>query len=212
MKRKEFSPKRKDRIKIVRGILEGIILIGLLVLAIKSIFTLSEYTPYEYNSINSGEDNGFITISYFGVDRNGTNTLISTDALENQLKALKENGYVTITQQDVLDYYNEGKKLPPKALLLLFEDGRVDTAIFSEKIMEKYNFKATMLTYADKLSKKDSKLLKGKDLKKLVDSTYWELGTNGYRLEYINVFDNDDNYLGELTTDEFIKASNTIKR
>ncbi|MFU7517083.1 glycoside hydrolase [Clostridium sp. HCS.1] len=212
MKRKEFSPKKKDRVKIVRGILEGIILIGLLVLAIKSIFTLSEYSPYEYNSINSGEDNGFITISYFGVDRNGTNNLISTDALENQLKALKENGYVTITQQDVLDYYNEGKKLPPKALLLLFEDGRTDTAIFSQKIMEKYNFKATMLTYADKLSKKDSKFLKGKDLEKLVDSTYWELGTNGYRLEYINVFDNNQNYLGELTIDEFVKASNTINR
>ena len=211
MKRKEFSPKRKDRIKVVRSILEGIILLALLIVTLKSVFTFSEYSPYKEDIINNGEDKGFIAISYFGVDRNGTNTLISTEALENQLKALKENGYVTITQQDVLDYYNEGKELPPKSLLLLFEDGRKDTAIFSQKIMEENNYKATMLTYADRFYKNDSKFLKAKDLKKLVDSTYWELGTNGYRLEYINVFNSDKNYLGELTTDEFVKLSKTIR-
>ncbi|MDU5105845.1 glycoside hydrolase [Clostridium sp.] len=211
MKRKEFSPKRKDRIKVVRSILEGIILVALLIVTLKSVFTFSEYSPYKEDIINNGKDKGFIAISYIGVDRNGTNTLISTEALENQLKALKENGYVTITQQDVLDYYNEGKELPPKSLLLLFEDGRKDTAIFSQKIMEENNYKATMLTYADRFYKNDSKFLKAKDLKKLVDSTYWELGTNGYRLEYINVFNSDKNYLGELTTDEFVKLSKTIR-
>ncbi len=210
MKHKEFSPEKKDRKKAIRGTIQALILIVILLLVIKSIFTFSMYSPY-YSSNTSG-DRGFITISYFGVDRNGTNTLISTEALNNQLKALKENGYVTITQQDVLDYYNGKKILPRKALLLLFEDGRRDTAIFSQKIMEEYNFKATMLTYADKFSKKDPKFLMPKDLKELVDSSYWELGTNGYRLEYINVFDKDENYLGELTSIEFSEASNKIRR
>ncbi len=211
MKHKEFSPEKKDRKKIIRGSIQGVILIVLLIIVIKAIFTFKEYKPYDSNSINT-VDNGFIAISYFGVDRNGTNTLISTESLDNQLKALKENGYVTITQQDVLDYYKNGKLLPEKALLLLFEDGRTDTAIFSQKIMEEYNYKATMLTYADKFSKIDSKFLMPKDLKKLVKSTYWELGTNGYRLEYINVFDKEKNYLGELTSIEFSKLSNTIRR
>ena len=210
MKRKEFSPEKKDRKKVIRGTVQALILVFLLVLVIKAIFTFSKYSPYE--AVNSSEENGFIVISYFGVDRNGTNTLISTESLENQLKALKENGYVTITQQDVLDYYDDGKVLPNKALLLLFEDGRRDTAIFAQKIMEKYNFKATMLTYADKFSKKDPKFLMPKDLKELVDSSYWELGTNGYRLEYINVFDKDENYLGELTPIEFSEVSNKIRR
>ena len=35
MKRKEFSPKRKDRIKVVRSILEGIILVALLIVTLK---------------------------------------------------------------------------------------------------------------------------------------------------------------------------------
>jgi hypothetical protein len=212
MKYKEISPKRKDKKKIIRGTIQGLILLVLLIIAIRAIFTFSEYSPYDYNAVSNNEDNGFIVISYFGVDRNGTNTLISTESLENQLKSLKDNGYVTITQQDVLDYYNNGKILPSKALLLLFEDGRRDTAIFAQKIMEKYNYKATMLTYADKFSKNDPKFLMPKDLKDLVKSYYWELGTNGYRLDYINVFDKGDNYLGELTSNEFSEVSSEIRR
>ncbi|MDU1279727.1 MAG: glycoside hydrolase [Clostridium sp.] len=212
MKTKRFSPKKKDRIKIIRGTLQGIVLLVLLIVILKAVFTFSQYKPYDYNDLTSNEDNGFIAVSYFGVDRAGSDTLISTESLEKQLKALKDNGYVTITQQDILDYYNEGKELPDKALFLLYEDGRRDTAIFAQKIMEKYNYKATMLTYADKFEKNDPKFLMPEDLTELLDSSYWELGTNGYRLEYINVFDKENKYLGQLSSTEFSKLSDTINR
>lgn len=211
MKVKEFSPYKKERKKLVRGIIQGLVLIVLLIVIIKELFTFSKYNPYNLSLVDK-VDNGFIVVSYFGVDRNATDTLISTEALENQLKSLYENGYVTITQQDVLDYYNNEKLLPRKSLLLLFEDGRRDTAIFAQKIMEKYNYKATMLTYADKFSKKDPKFLLPKDLKELIKTTYWELGTNGYRLEYINVFDKEEKYLGELTSLEFSEVAKEIRR
>ena len=207
MKNKSFSPKRKDRVKIIRGTVQGIILFVILLVIIKALFTFSVYEPYSSNSISKDGKGGFIAVSYFGVDRTGNDTLISTEALEKQIKALKDNGYVTITQQDILDYYNKGKALPEKSLFLLFEDGRRDTATFSQKVLEKYNYKATILTYADKFAKKDTKFLMPKDLLKLKDSSYWELGTNGYRLEYINVFDKDSNYLGNLNSVQFSKAS-----
>lgn len=212
MKNKNFSPERKDRIKIIRGAFQGIILFAVLIIILKSIFNFSVYEPYTSNTVSKDDKSGFIAISYFGVDRTGDNTLISTEALEKQIKSLKDNGYVTITQQNILDYYTKGKALPEKSLLLLFEDGRKDTAIFSQKILEKYNYKATMLTYADKFAKKDPKFLMPKDLLKLKDSSYWELGNNGYRLEYINVFDKQSNYLGGLNSIDFSKAASKINR
>lgn len=212
MKNNTFSPKRKDRVKIVRGILQGIILIILLLVIVKALFSFSVYEPYDSSKVNSSQDTGFIAVSYFGVDRTGTYTLISTKQLDEHLKALKDNGYVTVTQNDIMDYYLKGKPLPSKSLFLLFEDGRRDTAIFSQKIIEEYNFKATMLTYADKFAKEDSKFLSSKDLLELVDSSYWELGANGYRLEYINVFDKDSNYLGRLNSLEFAEAASKIDR
>jgi len=212
MKNKKFSPERKDRVKKIRGTIQGVILFVLLVVIIKALFTFSVYEPYNKAKASKDAKTGFIAVSYFGVDRNGDDTLISTEALETQIKALKDNGYVTISQQDILDYYKKGKPLPEKALFLLFEDGRRDTAIFAQKILEAYNYKATMLTYADKFAKKDPKFLMPKDLLELKDSSFWELGTNGYRLEYINVFDKNSEFLGELNSVEFSKLSSNINR
>lgn len=212
MKNKKFSAEKKDRNKIIRSTIQGTILLLLLFVVIKALFTFSVYKPYNEDNLSKDAKTGFVAVSYFGVDRTGSETLISTEALEKQIKALKDNGYVTITQQDILDYYNSGKKLPEKSLFLLFEDGRRDTAIFAQKILEAYNFKATMLTYADKFAKKDPKFLMPSDLLKLQNSSYWELGTNGYRLEYINVFDKDSKYLGNLNSVEFSKLAPTINR
>ncbi|WP_346920840.1 glycoside hydrolase [Clostridium sp. UBA7339] len=212
MKSNTFSPKKKDRIKIARGILQGVILIILLIAIIKALFSFSVYEPYNSYKVSNNQDSGFIAVSYFGVDRAGNDTLISTKRLDEQLKALKNNGYVTITQKDVVDYYLKGKALPTKSLFLLFEDGRRDTAIFSQKIIEEYNLKATMLTYADKFEKEDSKFLSSNELLELVDSSYWELGTNGYRLKYINAFDKDSNYLGNLNSVEYAESASSMER
>lgn len=105
---------------------------------------------------------------------------------------------MTITQKDIEDYYQNGKPLPKRALYLMFEDGRRDTAIFADNLMERFNYKATMMTYAGVLDYEDPKFLKPKELRDMEESSFWEMGTNGYRLEYINVMDRYGNYIGEI--------------
>ncbi len=202
---------KKDYIKAIRGTIEGIILIAILVLIIKTLFATTTYVEYDATT-ETKEENGFIALSYFGVSRTGSNTVMDTERLEEHLQTLYKNGYVTITQQDILDYYNEGKELPDKALFLMFEDGYRGTAIFAQKIMEKYNLKATILTYPEKFDNKDPKFLTAKQLLELEKSTYWELGTNGYRLSYINVFDKNDEYVGELTSLEYSEMMEELGR
>lgn len=202
---------KKNRRKILRVVIQIIVLIGVAYLIINASFNLKKYQNDQLKS--SGiEDNGFIAISYFGVDKTGDETLISSEQLNDHIKALKKSGYVTINQQDILDYYQKGTKLPKKSLFLIFEDGRRDTAIFAQEIMEKNNVKATMLTYADKFEKKDPKFLSPEDLIQLEESTFWELGTNGYRLEYINTFDRYENFIGQLKTLEFADVSPYLDR
>ncbi len=198
--------KRKNVIKVVRSILEGVVLLAIVILLIKTFVTYRRYVPYqEQPQVKVGDkDNGFIAIAYTGVGRNETDSLISTERLNKHLDALKASGYVTITQKDIVDYYQNGKKLPDKSLFLVFEDGRKDTAIFAEKIMEEENYLGTMMTYANKIATKDSKFLMPKDLKNLKDSTFWELGTNGYRFCYINEQNKyRTHYLMDYVRDDF---------
>ncbi|MEA5060720.1 MAG: glycoside hydrolase [Candidatus Pelethousia sp.] len=201
----------KNRRKVVRFINETLILLICLCVLILALTTGQEYVPYTAAAV-TGQDNGFITVSYFGTDIQGDETHISAQRLEDHLTALRESGYVTITQQDILDYYEKGKKLPERALFLMFEDGRRDTAIFTEKILEKLNQKATVLTYADKFGKKDDKFLSPGELLELKKESYWEMGSNGYRLAYINTFDRYGNYFGQLNSIEFNRLSKYVDR
>ena len=190
--------RRKNRRKKMRTALEFACIAAALFVLMELFFTFKTYDPAAAAAAGA-QDKGFIALSYFGVDRNGdTSTLIGKEELRRHLAELKSQGYVTISQQDVLDYYREGKTLPERSLFLMFEDGRRDTAIFAQEIMEDLNFKATMMTYPEKFAKKDTKFLSPKDLHEMESSTFWEMGSNGYRLAYINVFDRYDDFLGEL--------------
>ncbi|QSX06912.1 glycoside hydrolase [Sedimentibacter sp. zth1] len=203
--------KKKDIKKMIRGVIQGIIILILLYIIIKAIFTFKTYKPFDASEISYGVNSGFVALSYKGVDREGTESLVSVEKINKQLCALKKSGYITITQEDIINYYLHDKALPEKALYLLFEDGRKDTAIVTQDILEKYNYKATILGYAEKLENEDSRFLNKDELKKLLKNSFWELGTNGYRLEYINVFDKNDNYLGELNSIEFLKQKANIE-
>lgn len=194
-KNKELNVKAKNRHKVIRTILEVIAIIAAGFFVIKSVFFLYHY---EEPKAAANDAKGFVAISYFGVDRSGSTKHIGREQLNKQLSILKEQGFTTISQQQIIDFYNKGTPLPEKALFLSFEDGRTDSSIFSQATLEELNFKATMFTYADNMQSKDNKFLTTKNIQAMVDSGYWEHGTNGNHLSYINAYAPNGDYLGEI--------------
>lgn len=192
--------KNKERKKIIKVVLQIICLAALAAVLVLALFTFKKYVPFQQRSdVPVSDDRGFVALSYFGIARTGTSDLIAKDRIAEHLEALKMNGYETITQQDIIDYYANKETLPNKALFLSFEDGRRDTAIFAQKILENLNYKGTAMTYPEKFELKDTKFLMPAELRDLEGNSFWEMGTNGYRLAFINCFDRYNNYLGELT-------------
>lgn len=209
----DFSA-RKNRRKRLRVVAE-IIVLAFLAFGIYNLFyTLKTYQPYDHSAVAAGDkDTGFVALSYFGVDHIGdTSTIIGQKQLYKHLQELKRQGFVTITQQDIKDYYQLNKPLPEKALYLMFEDGRRDTAIFAQPVLEDLNYKATIMSYGENVESRDLKFLKPSELEELEESTFWELGTNGYRMEYINVFDRYNNYLGEIDTLRYAMLTPYLER
>lgn len=190
-----LNPAKKNRRKIIRSIVQLIIVIFLAVVLIRVVF-LTEKRVDEKIPLENKD--GFIALSYFGVSRGDSPKYVSKKNLKEQLALLERQGYKTITQQDILDFYEQNKPLPEKSLYLSFEDGRTDSSIFAQNIMENLNYKATMFTYANKMDTRDNKFLKPKDLLLMEKSGYWELGSNGYRLTYINIYNDKGQSLGMI--------------
>lgn len=196
----------KNRRKRLRVILQAVILIGLGTLLYQAIMNVHSYV--EPDKSEWRQQDGFIAFSYFGVGRTGTAKLVAQRQLDQQLKALHEQGYQTVSQQDIIDFYSKGAPLPDKALFLSFEDGRNDSSLFAEPLLKKYNFKATFLSYADKMGKSERKFVQPKEMLKMTKTGYWEMGTNGYRLTYINIFDKDGRFLGMKDEKELTDKTN----
>ncbi|MWV46357.1 polysaccharide deacetylase family protein [Paenibacillus sp. HJL G12] len=205
-RRTALDYQRKNRRKRIKTVAQLAILLVVVILLVQTIFNTRHYA--EPSKENWTNHNGFIALSYFGVDRAGTPKLVAKKQLEQQLGTLYDQGYRTISQQDVLDFYEKGKPLPDKALFLSFEDGRNDSELFAQPLLEKYNFKATFLSYANKMGDSDGKFVQPKEMLKMMRTGYWELGTNGYRLSYINIFDRDGRYLGQKTENEMRNKKN----
>lgn len=210
VKKKQSSAlnvRRKNTNKLVKTLIQSVILVLLGVVLYHAVFDVESYR--EPDRTTWKQQNGFIALSYFGVGRSGTSKLVAKSDLDEQLKVLHDLGYQTVSQQDIIDFYSKGKPLPDKALYLSFEDGRNDSSLFARPLLEKYNFKATFFSYADKLGdNKERKFVQPKEMKKMEKTGFWEMGTNGYRLSYINVFDNEGRFIGMKNENELRDKSN----
>lgn len=195
-RRWKLDVRRKNSRKAVRTVLQIIILALSAYALYHKLADTRRYTEPDRSAWTNRD--GFIALSYFGVDRRGSPKLMAKKQLDRQFKALRDLGFVTISQQDIIDFYEKGEPLPEKALFLSFEDGRIDSRLYGQAILEKYNFRATFNTYANKIGSSEHKFVQPGELLKMKKTGFWELGTNGYRLTYINIFDADGRYLGVI--------------
>ncbi len=225
--------KRKNRWKVVRTVLQTLLLLAVLFLAIRAVVLAPKYEPVEMPVTYASSDdyaledpfedlsledasrrNGFICLSYNGLTLSDDldSRIVTQEAFMEQMAALHASGYVTITQQDVLNYYFYHMPLPERAMLLVFEDGIFNTTTLAQSTLEKYNYIATACTYAEGLDDTRQLFINAENMKGLLKNSFWELGSNGYRLSYINIFDRYGNYFGHLNTNEYVQIDEWLKR
>ena len=69
---------------------------------------------------------------------------LSSAAFEYLLSTLKSYGYTTVTLMDVLAYFDKGKKLPSKPIIISMDDGYQSTYTNAFPLAKKYGFKFTV--------------------------------------------------------------------
>lgn len=102
-----------------------------------SILLIKPYPIYGYNNAK------IPVLMYHHLENNvNNNTVISPENFENQIKTLKENGYNSITTQDLYDYLNGKTELPKNPVLITFDDGYLSNFEKAYPILKKYKMHA----------------------------------------------------------------------
>ncbi|MCP3031438.1 polysaccharide deacetylase family protein [Halobacillus sp. A1] len=85
---------------------------------------------------------------------NGVSTGATIDPVvfESHMKAIHNKGYNTITDHDLVDYLERGKKLPDQPILITFDDGYRSNYDLAYPILKELGMKASINLIASRMS------------------------------------------------------------
>lgn len=75
-------------------------------------------------------------------DKNSDPDAMTTEEFNEQLKYLKENGYETISLDELYSWKNEGLNIPEKSVVITFDDGFYSFKYLAQPILKQYGFEA----------------------------------------------------------------------
>lgn len=109
-----------------------------------------------------------------------------------QMEMLKSEGYETISLRELESFYKGRFVLPPKPIVITFDDGRIDSYYPTDEVFKKLGFRAVIFVASGKQEDKDRFFLSWDDLRVMRDSGRWEVEAHGeYSHEVILTDENE---------------------
>jgi peptidoglycan/xylan/chitin deacetylase (PgdA/CDA1 family) len=131
----------------------------------------------------SGDAQSLIVLCYHGISESPNQDNVGWDAFQQQMYILKANGYRAVGMTDIEDFLLSGKPLPKKSFLLTFDDGRKDSYYPVDPILTVLDYRAVMFVITSTVSTEDDGFrLTESELRSMVDSGRWELGSHSREL------------------------------
>jgi peptidoglycan/xylan/chitin deacetylase (PgdA/CDA1 family) len=101
---------------------------------------------------------------------------VPPERFEQQMKLLQDWGYTTISTKMLVKAIQAGAELPPRPILITFDDGDIDVYENAFPIMEKYGFKGVFYLVANYIGQPD--YISVAEIKEMTHAG-WEIGSHG---------------------------------
>lgn len=119
------------------------------------------------NGILKYNDKSIPVIMYHSIDYEAGNELrIPKETFREQMKYLKDNGYTTLTFDELYSFMTNNKPVPEKSVVLTFDDGYKDNYDNAYPILKEYGFNATIFVITNCIDK-DKAFLTSKQLNEM---------------------------------------------
>jgi len=94
-----------------------------------------------------------MVLNYHKVDNVHNSLSVPPAEFDAQMAFLRDNGYHTVTPDELYDSLSGNAELPENPVLITFDDGYLDNYKNAFPILQKYGFKATVFVISDFLGK-----------------------------------------------------------
>jgi len=119
---------------------------------------------------------------YHGINDHDDGYSMSQETFAAQMQMLKLAGFHTVS---IAQYgrFQAGDLtgLPPRPILLTFDDGRLDSFRGADRILAEYGFRATMFVITGDIVDRNPFYLSWTELHRMIDSGHWDVQPHAYR-------------------------------
>lgn len=82
----------------------------------------------------------------------GNDIVTLVEDFEQQLAWLREQGFESISPQQLSDWYFDGGSLPDKPVMITFDDGYMSNYVYAYPLLKQYGFTAVIFSVTEKIS------------------------------------------------------------
>jgi len=125
-------------------------------------------------------------LAYHGINANNDHYSVSREEFARQMAMLEHSGYRTITIPQYLRFRaGDDRGLPPRPILITFDDGRLDSYRGADKVLAQYGMHAVMYVITGPVKAGNAFHLSWEELHRMHDSGRWDIqphAHDGHRL------------------------------
>ena len=121
-------------------------------------------------------------LAYGGVREEAEATAVSRHTFAEQMAALKQMGFRTISMEQFARFRAGNREgLPARPILITFDDGRLDSYRGADKVLAQHGFRASMFVITSKIEDEDPAHLTWRELHGMEDSGRWDVQPQAHR-------------------------------
>ena len=120
-------------------------------------------------------------LMYHSVDYTGGMYSVTPEKLESDINTLYENGYTTVSFEEVINYVHGEGTLPEKSVVITFDDGYDNNCSVLLPMAQRLGFKYEVFTVAGFIHYGEY-AMEWDQVKELIDSPYSDIGCHTYNL------------------------------
>ncbi len=124
-------------------------------------------------------------LAYHRINDHGGPYDITADQFDRHMAALKAAGFQTVTLETVrTTATGQRPKLPPRPVLITFDDGSFDNYTVADRILAKHDFTAVAFLITGRVvdSERSSSTVNAREVRAMADSGRWEFGGHTHDL------------------------------
>jgi len=128
-----------------------------------------EADPFEGSNVIN-DNRGVPVLCYHSISSDSlkkNSISMPKEKFREQLKTIKDSGYITLTMAQLNDYLFKNKPIPEKSVVITFDDGYSDNYTNAFPILKEFNMKATIFVISSYLTR-DS-YLTSEEIKEMSD-------------------------------------------